>query len=98
MDFKVLKKLNLVDYPEVLEKLKKCQGIKEVWDVLHTFENSLDKVIAELEKNVDPQELLDELHRYNDMKDMTQSVIGTLANIQGNTIAKVHEQFNVISD
>lgn len=87
-----------MDYVHINDRICFKQGTKEIWEVLHAFENSLDKEITELEKNVDPQELLDELHRYNDMKDMTQSVIGTLANIQGNTIAEVHKQFNVISD
>lgn len=40
---------------------------------------------------------MSKLHEYNDIKDATQIVIGTLANLQQVTVRKLHEDFGLDS-
>lgn len=35
------------------------------------------------------------MHKYNEVKDATQTVIGALAHIQGVTLKSLHKEFNV---
>lgn len=43
-------------------------------------------------------EIMELLHRYNEIKDGTQIIIGALANIDNITIKSVHEKFNLPMD
>lgn len=59
------------------------------------METDLDSQLVELESLTDGEKLLDELHKYNDIKDMTQLVIGSLSIIRGVTAAELHREFDL---
>lgn len=40
-------------------------------------------------------EIMDLTHRYNEIKDAAQTVIGVLANIKGVTLKKIHDELNL---
>lgn len=44
------------------------------------------------------QEEIHALHRYNEMKDFAQAVIGYLANVEGATSLELHQRFNLPID
>lgn len=98
MDLSIFDSLNVADYPHLKEALSKCTDYNEAWDVLKTIEKDLDKNLKSLQSSVNEQELVDELHRYNEIKDMTQAVIGSLATLQGVTCAQVHHEFNLMKN
>lgn len=41
---------------------------------------------------------INQLHIYNDIKDATQTVIGAVANIRGDTIKNIHKELDLPSD
>ena len=65
---------------------------------MNDIDRKLSKEIQELEDNVDRQKLLNELHRYNEIKDSAQIIIGSLANVQGFTVAKLHSDLGLDSE
>lgn len=61
----------------------------------------LRKVLAKYPQTSEEErktEIMDLLHRYNEIKDGTQIIIGALANIDNITIKSVHEKFNLPMD
>lgn len=40
-------------------------------------------------------EIMDLTHKYNEIKDAAQTVIGVLANIKGVTLKKIHDELNL---
>lgn len=73
------------------------QDFEEAYSVLQDFEKELDKNILILESNNNEKALVEELHRYNDIKDMSQSLIGSLATLKGVTSSLIHQEFDVIN-
>ena len=70
---------------------------------LHMCEAKLDEDIAQLElEGLSVEELdhqIDLLHRYNDIKDIAQIVMGRLAELEGVTVRSLHQKYGVpISD
>lgn len=43
-------------------------------------------------------EIMELTHKYNEIKDAAQTVIGALANIKGVTIKSLHKEFGLPSD
>nr|CAI5834110.1 unnamed protein product [Callosobruchus analis] len=63
--------------------------------------DELDKKIAELENSgvsTDLKPQMDALHRYNEMKDLTQMVLGYVADAEHVTVAELHKRFNLPMD
>lgn len=46
----------------------------------------------------DKAELMDVLHKYNDIKDATQKVLGALAMMEGATAKEMHVRYNLPLD
>ncbi|XP_055607981.1 DNA repair protein SWI5 homolog [Uranotaenia lowii] len=42
--------------------------------------------------------MMDLLHKYNDIKDATQKVLGALAVLEGVTVKEMHEKYNLPLD
>lgn len=63
---------------------------------LEKLEKSLDLEIEKMkEKKKEKDEIMKALHRYNDIKDATQIVLGRLANLEGVTVAEMHRKYNL---
>lgn len=43
-------------------------------------------------------EIMDLMHKYNEIKDATQTVVGAIANVRGVTIKSVHLELNLPLD
>lgn len=50
------------------------------------------------DENKRREEILELLHRYNDVKDAAQAIIGALANINSVTIRSLHVKFDLPLD
>lgn len=64
-------------------------------------EENIDKEIASLTgegTNTDLEPLMQALHAYNEMKDVTQTVIGYLASAEQVTVKELHERYNLPLD
>lgn len=62
---------------------------------------TLDKEIAELEDKGITGDLRPEmqaLHEYNDIKDVTQVVLGYLSDTENCTVAELHKKYNLPSE
>lgn len=46
-------------------------------------------------KKIEREEIMKALHRYNDIKDATQEVLGRLAILEGVTVAEIHRKYNL---
>lgn len=84
------------------KRLKKSssgkKSLKEQHDSLKEREEQLDKEIAELlaqgvTTDLKPQ--MQALHKYNEMKDLAQMVLGYLADVEQTTVKELHERYNV---
>lgn len=59
-------------------------------------EASLDDDISELiGVETDVKNVMKLLHEYNEIKDVTQIVLGRLASLEGQTLKEVHERFGL---
>lgn len=60
-------------------------------------EKSLDAELEDLKKRKNEKdEIMKALHRYNDIKDATQEVLGRLAIVEGVTVAEIHRKYNLL--
>lgn len=60
------------------------------------MDKSLDLELEKLKKKVEERdEIMKALHRYNDIKDATQEVLGRLAILEGVTVAEMHRKYNL---
>ncbi|XP_073995531.1 DNA repair protein SWI5 homolog [Rhodnius prolixus] len=84
-----------MDDSELRNSLYECSDYSQAIDILKKVETDLDSQLVELESLTDGEKLLDELHKYNDIKDMTQLVIGSLSIIRGVTAAELHREFDL---
>ncbi|RXG61891.1 DNA repair protein SWI5-like protein [Armadillidium vulgare] len=77
--------------------IKKEENLKDELESLETKEALLDKQILELEKEgivkSEIQEFIDNLHKYNEIKDSAQIVMGRLAELHGITLKEIHLKF-----
>lgn len=66
---------------------------------LHKKESELDQEIVQLQQEgLSIEELdhqIDLLHRYNDIKDIAQIVMGRLAELEGVTVKTLHQKYNL---
>lgn len=61
-------------------------------------EKFVDEELIRLEEAVKIRDVvMEKLHEYNDIKDATQIVIGMLANLQQETVRKLHKDFGLDS-
>lgn len=58
----------------------------------------LDKVSRIPKRSEMKSEIQDLMHKYNDMKDATQTVIGALCHVSTETFKKVHKDINLPID
>lgn len=77
------------------------KNLVDQYQILKEKEESLDKEIASLvaegaTTNLEP--LMQTLHEYNEMKDITQTVLGYLANAQQVTVKELHQRYNLPLD
>ena len=64
-------------------------------------EKELDAKITEYPKeylNVNLTDEIQALHEYNEMKDLTQMVLGYLANLEETTLIELHRRYNLPTD
>lgn len=74
------------------------KALQEKYNKLKKQEESLDREISELvSKGVTPDlELqMQALHDYNEMKDLTQMVLGYLADVEETTVVELHERYGL---
>jgi len=64
---------------------------------LYELEKSLDIELEKLNKRKNEKdEIMKALHKYNDIKDATQVVLGRLAILEGVTVAEMHRKYNLL--
>lgn len=82
-----------------LKKIPKPEPTREEQlEALKSKEKELDREIAELlAKGIDAdlQPQMQALHRYNEMKDSTQMVLGYLADVEQTTVTELHKRFDL---
>lgn len=61
------------------------------------MDSSLDIELEKLKKlKKEKDEIMKALHKYNDIKDAAQIVLGRLAIIEGVTVAEIHRNYNLL--
>lgn len=91
------KKRKLSAEPEV----SSTEELLNLYQSLKEREENIDKEIASLTgegATTDLEPLMQALHAYNEMKDVTQSVIGYLASAEQVTVKQLHERYNLPLD
>lgn len=82
----------------ILKKSSNSDNLQELEQLLQQ-EKDLDKEIFELElEGYDIKELqthIEKLHRYNDLKDAAQMVMGQLAVMENDSVKNMHERYEV---
>lgn len=75
---------------------QKSESSKETVEALHReLTQKMDEIPSEKEMKIDRMDLL---HKYNDIKDAAQTVIGAIANVRGVTIKSLHNELNLPLD
>lgn len=78
------------------KKTKIEESLQEKFQRLREREKELDSQIATLESkgvSLDLTPQMQALHEYNEMKDLTQAVLGYLASGEQKTVAELHERY-----
>lgn len=87
--------------PLQFNRLKRARLSTPTLDELRQKEAQLDREIAGLvSENLSIEELdrqIDLLHRYNDIKDVAQIVMGRLAELENVTVKSLHEKYGAPS-
>lgn len=64
---------------------------------MHELENSLDIELETLKRKKQTRdEIINALHKYNDIKDATQEVLGRIAIVEGVTVAEIHRKYQLL--
>lgn len=64
---------------------------------MYDIEKTLDIELETLKKRKrEKDEIMIALHQYNDIKDVTQQVLGRLAIVEGVTVAEIHRKYNLL--
>ncbi|CAH1731067.1 DNA repair protein SWI5 homolog [Aphis gossypii] len=64
---------------------------------LHELNKSLDIELEKLKKKKkEKDDIMKALHKYNDIKDATQEVLGRLAILEGVTVAEMHRKYDLL--
>jgi len=82
---------------DLSDKVKLAQEVVS----LHQKCDEIDKEIQLLQEEYDEDELpmyVDRLHKYNEIKDVAQSVIGRIAEKEGTTTRNLYERFDLDLD
>lgn len=74
------------------EKQELLKKLKELDEELASYEG-VNKTDEERKK-----EIMELLHEYNKIKDSTQVILGALADIEGVTVKKLHQKYNLPLD
>lgn len=79
--------------------LEVATKLREKLDSLKHKEEEIDKEINLLkEQGVpidDTNAEIEALHKYNEMKDLTQNIIGFVASMECTTLSNVHKRYNL---
>lgn len=84
-----------------LEDKVEANKLKEKLRLLEEREKEIDKEIESLLKqgvSSDVNAEIRALHKYNEMKDLTQNIIEYLAMIQCTTLSDIHKRYNLPLD
>lgn len=93
----VTKKRKLSTEPGITSK----EDLLNLYQSLKEKEENIDQEIASLTSEgatTELEPLMQALHAYNEMKDITQTVIGYLASAEQVTVKKLHERYNLPLD
>ncbi|EDV97516.1 DNA repair protein SWI5 homolog [Drosophila grimshawi] len=60
-------------------------------------QNTTQEIINEADLQKQKQKHLQLLHKYNNLKDATQTVLGALAQAKGLTVKDIHKMYNLPS-
>lgn len=71
---------------------------KQTEDFAGKCDNVKDNVNDDQEEQKDKERLMELLHKYNDIKDATQRVLGALAVHEGVTVKEMHKRYNLPMD
>lgn len=71
---------------------QKAKNLSDLMAEHRELSKKLDKIPSEKEMKIKKMELI---HKYNDIKDAAQTVIGAVANVRVTTIKSVHEELNL---
>lgn len=64
---------------------------------MYDIEKTLDIELETLKKRKrEKDEIMVALHKYNDIKDVTQHVLGRLAIVEGVTVAEIHQKYDLL--
>lgn len=64
---------------------------------MHELNKSLDIELEKLKKKKkEKDDIMKALHKYNDIKDATQEVLGRLAILEGVTVAEMHRKYDLL--
>ncbi|CAH1105878.1 unnamed protein product [Psylliodes chrysocephalus] len=92
--YRTPKKLKKVDSKETSTNLE----LKSRYERLQKENSKLDKEIEGLEKDGVTEDMhlqMEALHDYNEMKDVTQVVLGYLADVEHVTLKELHQRYNL---
>lgn len=81
------------------EKETRIARMNEEHRKLLEDEKKLDNELEELNKtigeNSTSEDTMQLLHKYNDVKDAAQIILGAIARVNGVTVASLHEKYNL---
>lgn len=78
-------------------KTKKLPSYQQLQEREHQLNNEIANLIGQgVTTDLKPQ--MEALHRYNEMKDATQRVLGYLADIEQKTVSELHSLFDLPLD
>ena len=92
---------NKCDGDDKKQSIVPKESLVEEYKSLRKKEEELDKELAILKSSVKDTDLkpqMKALHRYNEMKDLTQMVLGYLENIEKSTLSELHVRYNLPTD
>nr|CAD7601733.1 unnamed protein product [Timema genevievae] len=86
-----------------LSEKDKCETeqlkLRKQFELLKKQENKLDKEIENVVKQIylmsSSEMVMVQLHMYNEVKDATQLVLGSLAKLENVTVRELHKQFDL---
>lgn len=70
---------------------------RELLKVEKRLDSELER-LNEARRKTSATDTMEQLHRYNDVKDATQIVIGAIARANGVTVASLHEKYDLPVD
>ncbi|KAK6630570.1 hypothetical protein RUM43_014555 [Polyplax serrata] len=66
-----------------------------LFDQLVAEEKNMDDELKILQEKMEPSYKMELLHKYNDLKDATQILLGAIGNLEGVTVTELHNKYNL---